>query len=131
MSGDKAAPAEHMMSGDKAAPAEHTAVEPDVTVAHEETPAPTSRADLDRSEPTTPVTLVSEPPLGARELVDGSLDSATLADRIGMDCSREVGLGDLLAEALAAFEQGRRSRVPGAEQAWQPPGEHRRSSAGD
>lgn len=131
VSGDKAAPAQHKMSGDRAAPAEHTAVGPDVTVAHEETPAPTSRADLDRSEPTTPVTLVSEPPLGARELVDGSLDSATLADRIGMDCSREVGLGDLLAEALAAFEQGRRSRVPGAEQAWQPPGEHRRSSAGD
>lgn len=139
---------------------------PDVSGADPADPA--DPADVDRTP--VPATLVSEPPLGAPQLVDGSLDSTTFADRIGVDHSREAGLGDLLAEALAAFEQGRRSRDTGAEaagggdssppstsadsptepmspvgatgsgwdgpdlvgeQAWQPPGAHRRWAVGD
>jgi tetratricopeptide (TPR) repeat protein len=80
----------------------------------------------DRAVPATPSALVDEPPLGSRQVVDkpaaGDRDvverswsppegvqTPTLVDRIAADSSHDVGLGDLLAAALAAFEEGRRS----------------------
>ncbi len=103
----------------------------------------TGRGGEDRTAPATSPTLVSEPPLGSRDVADDptaddqsraergwspqenirsgrtapavsppavhSFDSITLTDRIGAhsSSSRGSGLGDLLAEALAAFEEGR------------------------
>ncbi|MPZ65536.1 MAG: hypothetical protein GEU83_08465 [Pseudonocardiaceae bacterium] len=85
--------------------------------------------DADTPGPAAPATLVSEPSLGSREVADDlapppavtrSLDSPILTDLIGEE-DREVGLGDLLAGALAAFEEGRRSSGNGAGRSYDQP----------
>lgn len=119
--------------------------DPDPLAGPEPDPPVTSADEHSAGCATSPWTLGAEPPLGSLELVDGPAadrqdDRTVGTDRVGSgsECEdsdregsdREIGLGDLLAGALAAFEEGRRSGL-GNEQVWQLPERRRRSAAGD